>query len=41
MVSKVEDEGASALVTVVNRRGEATTFSTSDVIATKDMPPPS
>ena len=39
MVAKVEGEGPSVLVTVVNRRGEATTFSTSDVIATKDMPP--
>jgi hypothetical protein len=39
MVSSVSGEGPSALVTVVNRRGEGTSFRASDVLATKDMTP--
>ena len=37
MVSSVEDDGPSALVTVVNRRGVATTFDCADVEAAKDF----
>jgi hypothetical protein len=37
MVASVEDDGPSAIVTVVNRRGEGTRFDCADVEATKDF----
>jgi hypothetical protein len=39
MVASVEGEGSSAIVTVVNRRGEHRRFTAGDVIASKDMLP--
>lgn len=37
MVASVEEGENPVLVSVVNRRGETTTFSTADVIAAKDL----
>jgi hypothetical protein len=39
MVASVEGDDPSAIVTVVNRRGEGRSFLAADVLATKDMPP--
>jgi hypothetical protein len=37
MVSAVQEEGDSATVTVVDRRGRDKTFRCSDVVAAKDL----
>jgi hypothetical protein len=37
MVASVEQDGPSAVVTVVNRRGESTRFDCADVEAAKDF----